>query len=58
MLRRALASIILIALFAPAWAAEDGRKFALLISVQETRNPKLRRLWFCDDDINGSVLGG
>ena len=36
----------------------EGRRLALLISVQETRDPRLHRLWFCDDDVNelGALL--
>ncbi|MEI6231865.1 MAG: substrate-binding domain-containing protein [Planctomycetota bacterium] len=33
--------------------AEEGRRIALLISVRETREPRLHRLWFSDDDIRG-----
>lgn len=38
-----------------AWSARsgEGRRLALLISVRETREPRLHRLWFSDDDVTG-----
>jgi ABC-type phosphate transport system substrate-binding protein len=51
MLRRVC--LFLCLLFPLANFAAEGKRLALLISVQECKDTRLHRLWFCDDDIQG-----